>query len=154
MNYNDLTQPHPKWWFTWGIAPQPPYLVHLVWFFEQLARPPFGTTDGPNPRRSAPVGIVNTLGLDVEPPASISICLRFFPLLVLKLESISILEIFSRKPACSNWISATHSITAQHPPTAGVTQVLVFASICQGVILEHVFDPQLNDRWVEPCDGA
>ena len=25
VNYNDLTQPHPKWWFMWGIAPQPPY---------------------------------------------------------------------------------------------------------------------------------
>ena len=25
MNYNDLTRPHPKWWFMWGIAPRPPY---------------------------------------------------------------------------------------------------------------------------------
>ena len=24
VNYNDLTRPHPKWWFMWGIAPQPP----------------------------------------------------------------------------------------------------------------------------------
>ena len=25
VNYNDLTRPHPKCWFMWGIAPQPPY---------------------------------------------------------------------------------------------------------------------------------
>ena len=25
MNYNDLTRPCPKWWFMWGMAPQPPY---------------------------------------------------------------------------------------------------------------------------------
>ena len=25
MNYNDLTRPHPKWWFMWGMAPQPSY---------------------------------------------------------------------------------------------------------------------------------
>ena len=24
VNYSDLTRPHPKWWFMWGIAPQPP----------------------------------------------------------------------------------------------------------------------------------
>ena len=25
VNYNDLTRPHPKWWFIWGMAPKPPY---------------------------------------------------------------------------------------------------------------------------------
>ena len=24
VNYNDLTRPHPKWWFMLGIAPKPP----------------------------------------------------------------------------------------------------------------------------------
>ena len=25
--FNDLTRPHPKWWFMWGIAPRPP-IIH------------------------------------------------------------------------------------------------------------------------------
>ena len=32
VNYNGLTRPHPKWWFMWGISPQPPYvrLVNII----------------------------------------------------------------------------------------------------------------------------
>ena len=42
VNYNDLTRPHPKWWFMWGIS-----LQHLIsgWrsiqFAQFLANPRF-----------------------------------------------------------------------------------------------------------------
>ena len=39
VNYNDLTRPHPKWWFMWGIAPQPPYF-RLVKYYNALRCPP------------------------------------------------------------------------------------------------------------------
>ena len=31
VNYNDLTRPHPKWWFMWGIAPQPLIFAKAVY---------------------------------------------------------------------------------------------------------------------------
>ena len=33
VNYNDLTRPHPKWWFMWEIAPKPPYF-RLVKYYD------------------------------------------------------------------------------------------------------------------------
>ena len=35
VNYNDLTRPHPKLCFMWGIAPQPPYF-RLVNYYNSL----------------------------------------------------------------------------------------------------------------------
>ena len=32
VNYNDLRPPHSKWWFMWGIAPQPPYFRLLKYY--------------------------------------------------------------------------------------------------------------------------
>ena len=39
VNYSDLTRPHAKWWFMWGISPEPPYRLgksydsprHVLW---------------------------------------------------------------------------------------------------------------------------
>ena len=43
VNYNDLTRPHPKSWFMWGIAPQPPYFS-LVKYYNSPRWFPFKTS--------------------------------------------------------------------------------------------------------------
>ena len=38
VNYNDLTRPHPKWWFLWGIAPKSPYVRLVKYYNSDLMR--------------------------------------------------------------------------------------------------------------------
>ena len=42
MNYDNLTGPHPKWWFMWGDAPQPPYF-RLVKYYDSPRSYGFGS---------------------------------------------------------------------------------------------------------------